>query len=155
MCREAKFLREQLGEANGILILDPSSFPKSGSESVGVARQWCGRLGKVDNCQVGLYLAYASGKGHALVDGELYLPKEWTNNKKRMKQAGIPENKRRYKTRHETFLEMLKLHGPELPIPANNAFLRFAQVFKYPNGQRAKRKINGSASMSVTRRKAR
>ena len=110
-----KQVAEQLGEANGILILDPSSFPKSGSESVGVARQWCGRLGKVDNCQVGLYLAYASGKGHALVDGELYLPKEWTNNKKRMKQAGIPENKRRYKTRHETFLEMLKLHGPELP----------------------------------------
>ena len=106
---------EQLGEANGILILDPSAFPKSGSESVGVARQWCGRLGKVDNCQVGLYLAYASSKGHALVDGELYLPKEWTNNKKRMEKAGIPKNKQQYKTRHETFIEMLKLHGPELP----------------------------------------
>ena len=106
---------QQLGEATGVLILDPSAFPKSGSESVGVARQWCGRLGKVDNCQVGLYLGYASSKGHALVDGELYLPKEWTNNKKRMKKAGIPKNKQRYKTRHETFLEMLKLHGPELP----------------------------------------
>ena len=105
---------QQLGEATGVLILDPSAFPKSGSESVGVARQWCGRLGKVDNCQVGLYLGYASSKGHALVDGELYLPKEWTNNKKRMKKAGIPKNKQRYKTRHETFLEMLKLHGPEL-----------------------------------------
>ena len=106
---------QQLGEATGVLILDPSAFPKSGSESVGVARQWCGRLGKVDNCQVGLYLGYASSKGHALVDGELYLPKEWTNSKKRLTKAGVPKNKQRYKTRHETFIEMLKLHGPELP----------------------------------------
>lgn len=106
---------QQLGEPNGVLILDPSAFPKSGTESVGVARQWCGRLGKVDNCQVGLYLGYASSKGHALVDGELYLPKEWTSNKKRMKKAGIPKDKQRYKSRHETFLEMLQLHGPKLP----------------------------------------
>jgi SRSO17 transposase len=108
-------LAQQLGEATGVLILDPSAFPKSGSESVGVARQWCGRLGKVDNCQIGLYLGYASSKGHALVDGELYLPKEWTTNKKRMKKAGIPKDKQRYKTRHETFLEMIELHGSELP----------------------------------------
>lgn len=108
-------IAEQLGEANGVLILDPSAFPKSGTESVGVARQWCGRLGKVDNCQVGLFLGYASSKGHALVDGELYLPREWTNSKARMKKAGVPKAKQRYKTRHEIFLEMLKLHGPNLP----------------------------------------
>lgn len=106
---------QQLGEATGVLVLDPSAFPKSGSESVGVARQWCGRLGKVDNCQVGLFLGYVSSKGHALVDGELYLPKEWTNKKKRMRKAGVPKNKQRYRTRHETFIEMLKLHGPKLP----------------------------------------
>ena len=76
-----KQVAQQLGEADGVLILNPSGFPKSGSESVGVTRQWCGRLGKVDNCQLGLYLGYASSKGHALVDGELYLPREWTNNK--------------------------------------------------------------------------
>jgi SRSO17 transposase len=105
----------QLGEASGILIFDPSSFVKSGKESVGVARQWCGRLGKVDNCQVGLYLGYASSKGHALVDGELYLPKEWTGDKKRMRKAGVPKDKQTYKTRHATFLELLERHGKCLP----------------------------------------
>lgn len=105
----------QLGEANGVLILDPSSFVKSGRESVGVARQWCGRLGKVENCQVGLYLAYASSQGHALVDGELYLPKEWTTDKKRLKKAGVPPARRVYKTRHTIFLEILERHCKDLP----------------------------------------
>lgn len=105
----------QLGETDGILIFDPSSFVKSGKESVGVARQWCGRLGKVDNCQVGLYLGYASSKGHALVDGELYLPKEWTNDKKRLRKAGVPKQKWSYKKRHQTFLELLERHGKSLP----------------------------------------
>jgi len=58
-----------------VLVFDPSGFPKSGRESVGVARQWCGRLGKVDNCQVALSLGYVSRKGHTLVDTRLYLPK--------------------------------------------------------------------------------
>lgn len=105
----------QLGEADGVLIFDPSSFVKSGKESVGVARQWCGRLGKVDNCQLGLYLGYASSKGHALVDGELYLPKEWTNDKKRLRKAGVPKDTWSYKKRHETFLELLERHGRSLP----------------------------------------
>lgn len=105
----------QLGEANGIIILDPSAFVKSGKESVGVARQWCGRLGKVDNCQLGLYLAYASSKGHSLVDGEIYLPKEWTDDKLRMEKAGIPKDRQKYQTRHVTFLEMLARHGKDLP----------------------------------------
>lgn len=105
----------QLGEADGVLIFDPSSFVKSGKESVGVARQWCGRLGKVDNCQLGLYLGYASSKGHALVDGELYLPKEWTNDKKRLRKAGVPKDQWSYKKRHETFLELLERHGKRLP----------------------------------------
>ena len=59
-------IAEQLGHADGVLVFDPSSFPKSGPESVGVARQWCGRLGKVDNCQVAVYLGYVSGQGHTL-----------------------------------------------------------------------------------------
>jgi len=104
-----------LGEVDGILILDPSSFVKSGQESVGVARQWCGRLGKVDNCQVGLYLAYASSRGHALVDCELYLPKEWTQDKKRLRKAGVPSGKRGYRTRHTIFLELLERHRTSLP----------------------------------------
>src|SRR6266851_412232 len=71
----------QLGQGDGVLVFDPSAFPKSGRESVGVARQWCGRSGKVDNCQVAISLGYVSRKGHTLVDLRLYLPKEWTQDK--------------------------------------------------------------------------
>ena len=105
---------EQIGEVNGVIVFDPSAFPKSGSESVGVARQWCGRLGKVDNCQVGIYMGYASSLEHALVDMRLYLPKEWTKDRKRRKKAGIPKEVR-YRTRHQLCLEMLEKHGKQLP----------------------------------------
>ncbi len=105
---------EQLGEADGVIVFDPSAFPKSGNESVGVARQWCGRLGKVDNCQVGIYMGYASSREHALVDMRLYLPKEWTKDRKRCKKAGIPKEVR-YRTRHQLCLEMLEKHGEQLP----------------------------------------
>ncbi len=105
---------EQLGEAEGVIVFDPSGFPKSGKESVGVARQWCGRLGKVDNCQVGIYMGYVSSREHALVDMRLYLPKEWTKDHKRREKAGIPKEVR-YRTRHRLCLEMLEKHGEKLP----------------------------------------
>jgi len=81
----ARQIATELGEENGVLAFDPSTFPKSGKQSVGVSRQWCGRLGKIDNCQVGVYLSYVSSKGHAVVDGDLYLPEEGTKDKARMK----------------------------------------------------------------------
>ena len=105
---------EQLGENDGVIVFDPSAFPKSGSESVGVARQWCGRLGKVDNCQVGIYMGYASSREHALVDMRLYLSKEWAKDRKRREKAGIPKEVR-YRTRHQLCLEMLEKHGEKLP----------------------------------------
>ena len=105
----------QLGELEGVIAFDPSAFPKSGKQSVGVSRQWCGRRGKVDNCQVGVYIGYVSSKGHALVDTELYLPKEWTNDTQRMKRAGVPKDRRRYRSRHEICLELLDRHGDKLP----------------------------------------
>ena len=105
----------QLGESDGVIAFDPSAFPKSGKQSVGVARQWCGRLGKIDNCQVGVYLGYVSSKGHALVDTELYLPEEWTKDKARMKRSGIPKQRQRHRTRHELCLELLDRHGDQLP----------------------------------------
>lgn len=105
---------EQLGEQDGVIVFDPSGFPKSGKESVGVARQWCGRLGKVDNCQVAVCMGYASSKEHALVDTRLFLPKEWTQNKARREKAGIPQEVR-YRTRHQLCLEMLAQHGEALP----------------------------------------
>src|SRR6266849_1818251 len=106
---------EQLGQEDGVLVFDPSGFPKSGRESVGVARQWCGRLGKVDNCQVAIYLGYVSRKGHTLVDTRLYLPKEWTKDKARLDKAGVPRASRAYRTRHQLALEMLEHHSASLP----------------------------------------
>jgi SRSO17 transposase len=111
----ANQIADQLGSDDGILIFDPSAFPKSGKESVGVKRQWCGRSGKIDNCQVGVFLAYASEKGHALVDGDLYLPKEWINDKKRLRKSRVPKHKQRYRTRTQMCLELLELHSSRLP----------------------------------------
>jgi SRSO17 transposase len=110
----ARQVGRELGEADGVLVFDPSAFPKQGTESVGVQRQWCGRLGKIDNCQVGLYLGYASRREHALVDVRLYLPREWASRKRRRRKAGVPDAVR-FRTRHELFLEMLDERGPALP----------------------------------------
>jgi SRSO17 transposase len=108
-------VKNHLGQGDGVLVFDPSGMPKSGRESVGVARQWCGRLGKVDNCQVAIYLGYVSRKGHTLVDTRLYLPKEWTKEKARLDKAGVPKADRGYRTRHQLALEMLAENGTCLP----------------------------------------
>jgi SRSO17 transposase len=104
----------ELGRPDGVLVFDPSAFPKQGNESVGVQRQWCGRLGKVDNCQVGVYLAYVSAEEHALVDTRLYLPQEWAKSKRRREKVGVPPDIR-FRTRHELALQMLDEHGSALP----------------------------------------
>jgi len=111
----ARHIGSNLGEANAVLVFDPSGYPKSGRESVGVARQWCGRLGKTDNCQVAVYLGYVTSKEHALVDTRLYLPKEWTQDKARLAKAGVPKPQRKFRTRHELCLEILAERGPHLP----------------------------------------
>jgi SRSO17 transposase len=103
-----------LGETDGVLVFDPSAFPKQGTASVGVQRQWCGRLGKIENCQVGIYLGYVSRRDHALVDMRLYLPKIWANRKRRRNKVGVP-TEIRFRTRHELMLEMLDERGPLLP----------------------------------------
>ena len=110
----ARQVGNQLGEPDGVLILDPSAFPKKGDASVGVQRQWCGRLGKIDNCQVAIYLGYATRVEHALVDYRLYLPREWAKDKKRRAQAGVPKGVR-FRTRHELALQLLDEQGPQLP----------------------------------------
>ncbi len=110
----ARQVAAALGEADGVLVFDPSGVLKQGKASVGVARQWCGRAGKVDNCQVGVYMGYVTRKEHALVDTRLYLPEVWTKDKKRCKRAGIPKEIR-FRTCHELALEMLRQHGAVLP----------------------------------------
>ncbi len=108
-------VNRHLGQGDGVLVFDPSAFPKSGRESVGVARQWCGRLGKVDHCQVAISLGYVSRKGHSLVDTRLYLPKEWTKDHARLDKAGVPRACRGFRTRHQLALAMLAKHGASLP----------------------------------------
>lgn len=110
----ARQVGAELGEADGVLVFDPSAFPKKGTESVGVQRQWCGRLGKLENCQVGIYLGYVSRREHALADFRLYLPREWATRKRRRRKAGVPTTIR-FRTRHELALEMLDESGPLLP----------------------------------------
>jgi SRSO17 transposase len=81
----------EVGEPDGVLILDGSAFPKKGDDSCGVARQWCGRLGKLDNCQVGVFVGYASRRGQALVDRRLYLPADWASDAARRRQGHVPD----------------------------------------------------------------
>lgn len=110
----AQQIGRDLGEPDGVLVFDPSAFKKQGKDSVGVARQWCGRLGKIDNCQVGIYLGYVSRKEHALVDVRLYLNREWAKDKQRRKKCGVPREIR-FQTRHALALETLAEHGATLP----------------------------------------
>jgi len=104
----------QLGSPDGVLVFDPSAFAKKGDASVGVQRQWCGRLGKLDNCQVGIYLGYVGAAEHALLDVRLYLPREWTRDRPRCDEVGVPRTVR-FQTRHALALEMLDEHGAALP----------------------------------------
>lgn len=104
----------ELGEADAVIVFDPSGFPKRGCESVGVQRQWCGRLGKTENCQVGIYMGYVARGEHALVDMRLYLSKEWCGDRQRRKKCGVPKGVR-YQTRHQLALDMLAERGALLP----------------------------------------
>jgi SRSO17 transposase len=103
-----------LGEPDGVIVFDPSAFPKKGDKSVGVAKQWCGRLGKVENCQVGVYMAYVTRTEHAIVNTRLYLPEEWAKDRGRRKEAGVPQSIK-FLTRHQLAVEMLKECGGVLP----------------------------------------
>jgi SRSO17 transposase len=85
------YVIEHLGDAGGVLIADETGFLKKGTRSAGVQRQYSGTAGRTENCQVGVFLAYASVHGHALIDRELYLPQSWTGDPDRCREAGIPQ----------------------------------------------------------------
>jgi SRSO17 transposase len=84
------YVRETIGEAAGMLIIDETGFLKKGVKSVGVQRQYSGTAGRIENCQVGVFLSYVCSHGHTLLDRALYLPKSWTNDQKRCQQADVP-----------------------------------------------------------------
>lgn len=87
-----EYVVEELGDDSGVLIVDETGFIKKGTGSAGVARQYSGTAGRVENCQVGVFLAYASRGGRALIDAELYLPKSWSADRERRARAGIPDH---------------------------------------------------------------
>ena len=105
--RLQEYLGPRIGHPEAVWVLDGSDFPKQGRKSVGVARQYCGRLGKVASCQAGMFLAYVSPLGRALVDKRLYLPESWTSDKDRCEAAGVPEERQGYRSKTELALEML------------------------------------------------
>lgn len=85
------YVVENLGHRDGVLIVDETGFLKKGVKSAGVQRQYSGTAGRTENCQLGVFLAYASPLGRALIDAELYLPKSWTDDPARCAGAGVPE----------------------------------------------------------------
>ena len=108
IARLQEYLTPKLGHSEAVWVLDSSDFPKQGRKSAGVARQYCGRLGKVANCQAGMFLAYVSPLGRALVDKRLYLPESWTSDKDRCEAAGVPVERQGYRSKTELALEMLE-----------------------------------------------
>src|ERR1700716_3299693 len=86
-----EYVVECLGDPGGVLVLDDTGFLKKGTRSAGVQRQYCGTAGRVENCQIGTFLAYASSRGHALIDRGLYLPEPWIADRDRCRAAGIPD----------------------------------------------------------------
>jgi SRSO17 transposase len=109
-----------LGGPDAFLLLDESAFTKKGEASAGVARQWNGRLGKVDNCQVGVFASLCRGEMASLVDARLYLPKAWSEDPARCRKAAIPEDQRVYRSKSQLALEMV--------ISARQRGLRFGTV---------------------------
>jgi SRSO17 transposase len=106
--RLQQYLAPRLSHPDAVWAVDDSGFPKQGKRSVGVARQYCGALGKLANCQVGVFLAYVSPLGRALVDKRLFLPPEWANDPQRCAAVDVPEPQRSYRSKTEIALLLLQ-----------------------------------------------
>jgi SRSO17 transposase len=135
---------EQLGEPDGVIAFDPSSFPKRGRHSVGVKRQWCSHRGKVDNCQVGVFMAYVSRHDHALLDFRLSLPEDWARDAQRRAECHVPPEVR-YHTRPAQCLEMLDEWGEQVPhgwVTGDDELGRHTQ-FRHELRERGERYVLG------------
>jgi len=109
LARHAQEVDKDLGDEDGVLIVDGSDFPKQGTESVGVKRQWCGQLGKVANCQAGVFLGYTSRHGYTLLNRRLYMPQKWLEDNAyadRRQQCGVPKDLA-FQTKQELALAMV------------------------------------------------
>lgn len=101
------YVAENLGEEDGVLVIDETGFLKQGKHSCGVKRQYSGTAGRIENCQIGVFLTYASSKGHSPIDRQLYMPEEWLNDRERCKKTGVPEELT-FKTKPQIALEMIQ-----------------------------------------------
>ena len=108
IARLQEYLGSKLEHPLAVWVFDGSDFPKQGVKSVGVARQYCGALGKIANCQAGVFLAHVGPRGRALVDKRLYLPKAWSSDVCRCAAAGVPADRRSYRSKTDLALEMLE-----------------------------------------------
>ena len=105
--KNREYIGEKIGESDGVMVMDDTGFIKQGVKSCGVKRQYSGTLGKVGNCQIGVFLTYSGKKGHAPIDRRLYIPEEWIEDSKRRAEAGIPEELK-FQTKPELALEMIQ-----------------------------------------------
>jgi hypothetical protein len=106
------YIRQHLSYPNGVIVIDETGFLKEGQHSAGVARQYSGTAGKVEDCQIGVCVTYASRLGHALLDRELYLPEEWTT------EDGSPKGSQ-YGPKGATRRGLMQTRGPRCPCPLN------------------------------------
>ena len=132
MAEMRRHVGEVLGDPQAALVLDGSAFAKKGTHSCGVGRQWCGRLGKVENCQTGVFLSYATDRGQAPLDRRLYLPRDWAADPLRRKKCHVPPEVK-FAEHWRIGLKMLKAHGRALPhawIVADDEFGRIGPFRK-------------------------
>jgi SRSO17 transposase len=122
-------VRDELAGPDGVVVIDPSAFPKKGTESCGVGRQWCGRLGKLDNCQVGVFLAYAASSDYGPLDRQLYLPEDWAADEPRRLKCHVPPAIQ-FREKWRIALDLLDRSLPGLPhgwITGDDEFGRSAK----------------------------
>lgn len=128
---------EVLGDPDGALVFDSSGFAKKGTESCGVKRQWCGRLGKLENCQVGVFLGYVTPQGKALVDRQLYLPRDWAADAKRRKKCHVPKDVK-FQEKWRIALDLLDRRGAAVPHGWAVADDEFGRVSAFREALRAR-----------------
>src|SRR5919206_181605 len=116
------YVVEHLGDPAAVLVLDETGFLTKGSKSVGVQRQYSGTAGRIENCQIGVFLGYASRHGHALIDRALYLPESWAKDRARRREAGVPEEVAFYLTyapAQTTTADLVRVAGTRWTIEAS------------------------------------
>jgi len=138
MAELRRHVASEAGDPQAVLVVDGSGFPKKGEASCGVARQWCGRLGKVDNCQVGLFLAYVGGRGAALVDRRLYLPEDWAGDGGRRQETHVPEAIR-FQEGWRIGLDLIDRSRAELPFGWVAGDDEFGRATEFRTGLRQRR----------------